>query len=283
MPRALLLLVLLTAALAAPAPAARAAPASRPEWGRPATAGPAGSRERRSPPTGALAARAPTATRPAAGGVAARGDFDGDGFGDLAVGVPGEDVGGTLDAGALNVLYGSAGGLAGTGAQLLWQGHGAPDAAGADDLFGVALAAGDFDGDGFDDLAVGVLSEDLGAKRDAGAVDVLRGSPSGLVAAGARQWSQDSPGVPGLAEAGDAFGSSLAAGDFDGDGIARPRHRRPRRVGRRRRPGRRGERAARQPVDRAERGRGAAVDAGEHGRDRHGGGRGLLRRGRGGR
>ena len=37
-------------------------------------------------------------------------DFNHDGADDLAVGVPSEDVGSTHDAGAVNVLYGTAGG-----------------------------------------------------------------------------------------------------------------------------------------------------------------------------
>ncbi len=37
-------------------------------------------------------------------------DFDGDGYADLAVGAPGENVGGKRDAGAVHVLYGSASG-----------------------------------------------------------------------------------------------------------------------------------------------------------------------------
>src|SRR2546426_3810188 len=38
------------------------------------------------------------------------GDFNGDGEADLAVGVPGEDMGTVTDAGAVNVVYGSGGG-----------------------------------------------------------------------------------------------------------------------------------------------------------------------------
>src|SRR6266542_308732 len=38
-------------------------------------------------------------------------DFNGDGFADLAVGVPNESVKEVSSAGAVNVLYGSAGGL----------------------------------------------------------------------------------------------------------------------------------------------------------------------------
>ena len=48
-------------------------------------------------------------------------DFNDDGFADLAVGVPAEDVGGITNAGAVNVLYGSGSGLTGTDAQLFTQ------------------------------------------------------------------------------------------------------------------------------------------------------------------
>jgi FG-GAP repeat len=51
------------------------------------------------------------------------GDFDGDGFIDLAISVPFEDVATARDAGAVSVLYGSAGGLT-TGGQAFWQGTG---------------------------------------------------------------------------------------------------------------------------------------------------------------
>ena len=50
----------------------------------------------------------------------------------------------------------------------------------------------------------------------AGAVSVLPGSPAGLTAAGGRLFTQ----VGGAVEAGDAFGSSLASADFDGDELA---------------------------------------------------------------
>jgi hypothetical protein len=44
-------------------------------------------------------------------------DFDGDGFVDVAIGVAFEDIAGAVDAGAVNALYGSAGGLTATGSQ----------------------------------------------------------------------------------------------------------------------------------------------------------------------
>jgi hypothetical protein len=82
-------------------------------------------------------------------------DFNNDGADDLAIGVPLDNVGTVVGAGAVNVLYGSSpGGLTGTGSQLLSQDTpGVPGSAEVDDGFGFALATGDFNGDTFADLA----------------------------------------------------------------------------------------------------------------------------------
>jgi hypothetical protein len=152
----------------------------------------------------------------AAVGPRASSDFDGDGFDDLAVGVPEEDIGTIRDAGAVNVLYGSPGGLTATGDQFFHQNTpGVQDTAERDDLFGDSLVTGDFDGDGFDDLAVGVPFEDIvNIGDEAGAVNVLYGSPQGLTATGDQFLHQDSPGIRDRAELTDGFGRSLAAADF---------------------------------------------------------------------
>ena len=72
----------------------------------------------------------------------AAGDFDRDGVADLAVGVPGEDVGSIFGAGAVQVLYGSAGGLSGSGSQLFTQDTpGVGSSAENNDRFGLTLAA----------------------------------------------------------------------------------------------------------------------------------------------
>ena len=81
-----------------------------------------------------------------------RADFDDDGFVDLAIGVSGEDIGMIGSAGAVIALYGSASGLSTTGAQFLIQAGGATE---LNDAFGAPLAAEDFNGDGFADLAAG--------------------------------------------------------------------------------------------------------------------------------
>jgi hypothetical protein len=154
----------------------------------------------------------------------AKSDFNGDGYADLAVGVPLEDIGPDSDTGGVNILYGSATGLQATApADQFWSQDSPGVEGGAEegDDFGASLAAGDFNGDTFSDLAVGVPNEDIGRIAVAGGVNVLYGSATGLQAtAPADQfWSQHSPDVEGGAEEGDLFGFSLAAGDFNGDGI----------------------------------------------------------------
>lgn len=148
-----------------------------------------------------------------------RGDFDGDGRADLAIGVPGEAIGDIVAAGAVNVLYGSSTGLTAVGDQL-WN-QDSPDILGVaepGDSFGNALASGDFNGDGHIDLAVGVLGEDIDDKANAGLVNVIYGSSNGLTAEGNQDWHQDSSNIQGNSEADDRFGHALTSGDFNGDG-----------------------------------------------------------------
>ena len=167
----------------------------------------------------------PPARRPASAGwssgTSARGDFNGDGFDDLAVGVAAEDAGAVADAGAVNVIYGGAGGLTATGNRFVQQSpSGVGDAPEAGDGLGAALAVGDFNGDRRADLAIGVPGEDVGATVDAGAVHVLLGSATGLVTAGSQLWNQGTATTADPAEAGDRFGATLAAGDTTGNGRA---------------------------------------------------------------
>jgi len=145
------------------------------------------------------------------------GDFNGDGFSDLAAGAPwAED-----SSGAFGVLYGSSTGITSTGAQWITQDSpNVPGSAERDDLLGWALSAGDFNGDGFSDLAAGAPGETIGSSRNAGGVTVFPGTAGGLATAGSTWWDQNSPGVPGAVEALDRFGYVLAAGDTNGDGRA---------------------------------------------------------------
>ena len=159
------------------------------------------------------------------GSALAAGDFDNDGFADLAVGVPDENVGGDQNAGAVHVYYGSPAGLTSVGEQFFDQDTpGIGGAAEVGDFFGSTLTVGDFDLDGFADLAIGAAAEDLGAEANAGAVWVLFGSSVGLVATGSIFLSQNTlpPGSPESTEAGDSFGSSLAASANGGLAIGVP-------------------------------------------------------------
>jgi len=151
-------------------------------------------------------------------------DFNGDGYDDLAVGVPVFDVGSKVNAGAVSIVYGSeqgpgepsySPGPRPTNSQLITQDTASvADAGEAGDQFGSAVLAGRFNGDSYVDIAIGVPFEDVGGVIDAGAVHVLYGSPNGLTAAASGFFTQNSTGVPGASEFGDRFGSSFAAADF---------------------------------------------------------------------
>jgi len=145
-------------------------------------------------------------------------DFNFDGYADLAIGVPYENVGSTTDAGSVNVLYGTSAGLSGTGDDYWQQNYLNGSNAETYEYFGRALTVGDFDGDGYFDLAVGVPYEDVGSVNQAGAVNIIYGSASGLATTGNQYWNQDEAGMAGGAETDDHFGYALTAGDFDGDG-----------------------------------------------------------------
>jgi hypothetical protein len=160
-------------------------------------------------------------------------DFNGDGYTDLAVGSYNERVGNVSRAGSVNVIYGSPTGLQATGIggpdDQFWTQNSSDmtgEGAEATDLFGHTLLGADYNGDGYTDLAVGAYFEDVGAIPDAGAVNVIYGSPTGLQTAGIdgpddQYWTQDSPGMNADgSESGDEFSHYLVGADFNGDGFA---------------------------------------------------------------
>ncbi|MGH3662719.1 MAG: hypothetical protein ACRDTQ_12760 [Micromonosporaceae bacterium] len=137
------------------------------------------------------------------------GDFNGDGYADVAVSAGAENLGSAKDAGQVVIMYGSADGLRSDNAQSLSLDN-TFLAGTAYSYFGDALTAGDFNGDGSDDLAIGA------AWPDAGYVFVSMGDATGLATA-LQEFHQDTTGVPGVNGVNDSFGWSLAAGDIDGD------------------------------------------------------------------
>jgi len=145
------------------------------------------------------------------------GDFNGDHKADLAIGVCGEDVNGQSFAGAVHILYGKRAGLKTTGQQFITQDTGGiSDSVEAGDHFGCALAAGDVNADGQDDLVIGVPGEDINGVESCGAVHVLFGTSTGLQTDFDQFFHRDVEDVRGLTEESASFGNALAMGDFNG-------------------------------------------------------------------
>ncbi|GGZ19150.1 hypothetical protein GCM10010387_09790 [Streptomyces inusitatus] len=78
----------------------------------------------------------------------------------------------------------------------------------------------DFNGDGYQDLAVAAPLGTVDGKKRAGYVSVLYGSKSGLRIESKQIIHQDTPGIPGSTGAGDSYGTALAAADLNGDPYA---------------------------------------------------------------
>ena len=147
----------------------------------------------------------------------AAGDFNGDGNDDLAVGVPLEDVGSIVNAGAINVLMGSPFGLQSADDFIITQEDLGYSSA-ANDYLGWALTVGDYDGDGYDDLAASAHGRDVGGHPNGGVVYVIWGSNNGLVLSDNTLLHQDITGVTDSVEDYDGFGRTLTSGDFNGNG-----------------------------------------------------------------
>ncbi|WP_320774979.1 FG-GAP repeat protein [Streptomyces sp. CRN 30] len=95
-----------------------------------------------------------------------------------------------------------------------------PSAAETGDAFGSSVSLGDVNGDGYADLAVGVPGESTDHATTTGAVTLLYGSASGLTTKGAKNWTQNSPGVPDTEGRRDRFGGRVSLTDHTGDGLA---------------------------------------------------------------
>jgi hypothetical protein len=129
------------------------------------------------------------------GAALASGDLDNDGYADLVVSAPGEDLGTDTDGGTAIIVWGSRSGLSGGRTS-------ADPAPTAHDLFGQSLAVGDFNGDGKADLAVGSTGKDVWVSK--GGFTKTSGAAS--------KYKITAPIRTGTGA------TSLASGDLNGDG-----------------------------------------------------------------
>ncbi|MFF1392979.1 FG-GAP and VCBS repeat-containing protein [Streptomyces sp. NPDC058287] len=142
-------------------------------------------------------------------------DFNKDGYGDIAVGT-------ALYSGykgRVSLWYGSSTGP-GTSSRITQSTSGVAGTPEADDSFGASLSAGDVNGDGYQDLAVGVYGEKIDDKEYAGGVHVFKGRASGINGTGSQWFARNSPGVTGALDSDDSFGSAVRLRDTDRDGYA---------------------------------------------------------------
>ncbi|MBL8682878.1 MAG: FG-GAP repeat protein [Myxococcales bacterium] len=132
--------------------------------------------------------------------LAAAGDVNGDGFGDLLAASQFDSPMARSGAGRVELYFGGASGVSGTPAVVL-----AGEAAG--DGFGVSVrGAGDVNGDGFGDVVVGALNGDVAGAPDVGSVSLFLGRANGLASSPSQKL-------------GYAYNVS-SAGDVNGDGLA---------------------------------------------------------------
>ncbi|MEM9561346.1 MAG: hypothetical protein AAGA93_01930, partial [Actinomycetota bacterium] len=145
------------------------------------------------------------------------GDIDGDGTPDLAIGAYGDDDGGA-DRGAAYVLFLNANGTVKGEQKISDTAGGLTTTFDDSDWFGGSVGAiGDLDGDGVNDLLVGVPGADDGGSQR-GAVEVLLLRSDGTVKTSSRI-SDTSGNLATALDDGDWFGISVSGlGDLDGNG-----------------------------------------------------------------
>ncbi|MDT0319825.1 FG-GAP and VCBS repeat-containing protein [Streptomyces millisiae] len=142
-------------------------------------------------------------------------DFDQDGYGDVAFG----DDAYNENRGRATVWRGGANGPV-SAVRITQSTAGVSGSPEVNDQFGWSVSAGDVNGDGYPDLAIGAPGEQIGDLTDAGAVHVLRGGPSGVTGTNSQAFDRGTSGVPGARQQYDRFGTTVRLRDTNRDGRA---------------------------------------------------------------
>ena len=162
------------------------------------------------------------------------GDFNGDGFDDMAAGSPEYIYSGRVFAGSVHIVYGSPD-LPGSDLSLATPPPQITQIYGAGENYdtGASVTSGDFNGDGFDDLAIGAPLATISGRSECGAVYMIFGRanlPGQILDLAAPTGSFGelrfigAPGADVIDTAGEVadfqLGSSLGSGDLNGDGLS---------------------------------------------------------------
>ena len=138
-------------------------------------------------------------------------DIDGDGVGDLIVGVPGEGIGSIGDAGLVQIRY-NPGGHSATAASVQSLHQGKEEVEGyaeAGDGFGTFVLAADVTGDDTPDLLVGTPEKSIGNNDSAGLVSLFPTIDGSLSVATDQLFYVAQDEFSGTAQTGAQFGISI--------------------------------------------------------------------------
>ena len=147
-------------------------------------------------------------------------DLDCDGYSDLVVGVPYENIGGAVDSGLVQLVYGSGTGLGGGRISRSVNQSSFGEVVRAGDRLGWAVDALEDVGQGGTPapdayaVAVGAPGRDVNGAADAGWAGFLVAYDGGNTTLSV---TQDSPGIRGVPEAGDRFGAAVTLNYLAGD------------------------------------------------------------------